>query len=131
MRRAAQLFCLPAGLWAASVAADTTAPTYYIEALFAVSTAETLTEFCPRVGFDPRAANAQAEAVLDQLAADGITGDALLSLTGIEAGVADLQSAFTARYGLASPTEDAICAAAQAEMTAGSAIGRVLVEQGQ
>ncbi|MEM6275781.1 MAG: DUF5333 family protein [Pseudomonadota bacterium] len=131
MRRAAHILSLPASLWAVSVAAETSAPDYYIEALFAVSTAETLTEFCPAVGFDPRAANAQAEGVLNRLAEDGITGDALLSLTGIEAGVADLQAAFTERYALANPTEDSICAAAQAEMTAGSAIGRVLVESGQ
>ncbi|MEM1373826.1 MAG: DUF5333 family protein [Pseudomonadota bacterium] len=134
MGRAAYVLCFLAGpcvVGASSAAAETQAPDYYIEALFAVSTAETLTEFCPDVGFDPGAANAQAEAVLNQLAADGITGDAILALTGIEAGVAALQSAFTQRYALTSPTEDAICAAAQAEMSADSAIGRVLVEEGQ
>jgi len=120
-----------ASLWSLTAQAQTAAPDYYVEALFAVSTAERLVEFCPEVGLDTFAVNAQAEAVLDRLAADGVTGDALLGLTGVEEAVAALQDAFTERHGLATPSEARICDAARAEIAAESVLGQILVEQGQ
>ena len=111
-----------------SAAAETAAPDYYSEALFAVSTAETLVNFCPGIGLDTAALNAAAEAVLNRLAADGIAGDAIVSLSGVQPAVAVLQAAFTERHGLAEPSEAAICAAARAEMADGSAIGQILTE---
>ncbi|MEL6688964.1 MAG: DUF5333 family protein [Pseudomonadota bacterium] len=109
-------------------AAETVAPDYYAEALFAVSTAETLVNFCPEIGLDTAALNTAAEAVLNRLADDGIGGDAIVSLSGVEPAVAELQAAFTERHGLSEPSESAICAAARAEMAEGSAIGQILTE---
>ena len=111
---------------ATSLAAETEAPPYYAEALFAVSTAETLVNFCSDVGLDTAAVNAAAETVLNQLADDGIGGDEIVNLTGVEEAVAALQAEFTARHGLDEPSEAAICAAARAEIAAGSAIGQIL-----
>ena len=113
---------------AAPVAAETEAPAYYAEALFAVSTAETLVNFCPAVGLDTQAVNAAAESVLNRLAEDGIGGDAIVSLTGVEEAVAALQAVFTARHGLDQPSEAVICAAARSEIAADSAIGQILTE---
>lgn len=107
----------------------TAAPDYYVDALFAVSTAELLVNFCGDVGLSTERLNAQAEAVLDRLSEDGFAGDQIVHLSGVEDGVASRQDAFMARHGLESPTEALICAAARQEIAEGTAIGAVLVEK--
>lgn len=128
MIRAASLLTM---IMASAATAETQAPDYYVDAVFAVSTAELLANFCPQVGFASDLATAEAEAVLARLAEDGITGDGVLRLIGVDTGVEALQGAFMAQYGLDEPSEDKICAAARAEMDTGSPIGAVLVENSQ
>ncbi|MEM9853768.1 MAG: DUF5333 family protein [Pseudomonadota bacterium] len=108
--------------------AEPSAPGYYLDALYAVSTAERLAIFCPDVAFDPEEASERVARVLERLSQDGINGDAILALSGVESGVLERQQAFLARYGLDAPTDEKVCAAARAEMAAESAIGAVLVE---
>ena len=118
--------CALCGVLLALPAQADPAPDYYVEALFAVSTAERLAQVCAEVELDVEAALGAAEEALARLDADGITGEMVTQLTGIEAGGGALQDAFMAQYGLESPSESAICAAAQAEVTAESAVGAVL-----
>ncbi|MEM9436603.1 MAG: DUF5333 family protein [Pseudomonadota bacterium] len=114
--------------WAgvSSASAEIAAPDYYIEALFAVSTAEQLANFCPEIAFDLSYANTRSNALLERLAGDGISGDALTVMAGIEEGVAKLQEAFVARHGLASPSGDVVCEVARSEIAEASAVGAYL-----
>lgn len=112
---------------AAPLAADTAAPEYYLDAIFAASTAERLAEFCSRIDVDLVASVQASNALLSQLEGDGIEGNAVFELSGIEAGVGARQAAFVARHGLDAPDEGRICAAADAEIMAESAIGALLV----
>lgn len=114
-----------------SANAQTTAPDYYIEALFAVSTAEQLANFCPRVGLDLQATNEASEALLVRLREDGIEGDAILALGGVEAGVVELQDAFVETHGLSQPTEELLCDAAAAEIADGTVVGQYLTKAAQ
>ncbi|MEO0486078.1 MAG: DUF5333 family protein [Pseudomonadota bacterium] len=125
IRPLAILCLLPAAVWAEG--ADT-APDYYIDGLFSVSTAEQLANFCPSIAFDLDRANATATDILGRLSEDGVTGDAILELTGVEEGVAALQAAFVDRYGLDGAGQDVVCSAARAEIAAQSLIGGILVE---
>ncbi|MEM6727754.1 MAG: DUF5333 family protein [Pseudomonadota bacterium] len=122
---------LTLGFLGAPALAETPAPDYYLDALFAVSTAELLSNFCTGVALDPVLANAALETVLADLATDGIRGDDILALGGVEAGVGARQDAFMARYELAEPSEERICAAAQSEIAEGSAIGGFLVQSSE
>lgn len=112
---------------AGSAAAETVAPDYYLDALFAVSTAERLAQFCPDVDVSLEAANSASELLLSRLATDGIVGDALTELSGVEAGVGSRQAAFMERHALAAPSTNDICAAAFSEIDEGSALGQLLV----
>ncbi len=116
---------------AGSAAAQQAAPDYYIEALFTVSTAEQVASFCPEVGLDIDHANMAAESVIVRLSAEGISGDQITTLTGVETAIADLQAAFVARHDLEDPNEAKLCAAARSEMGAGTAIGAYFVEAAQ
>ncbi|MEM9349351.1 MAG: DUF5333 family protein [Pseudomonadota bacterium] len=109
-----------------SAAAQLAAPDYYIEALFAVSTAEQLANFCPEIAFNLHHAERMSTALLKRLADDGIEGDALSTLNGVEAGVATLQDGFVARHSLGSPTGEAVCDVARSEIAEASAIGAYL-----
>ena len=125
IRHIAFLCLLPA---AAIAEGDGAAPDYYIDGLFSVSTAEQFANFCPTIAFDLDRANAVVAGVLKRLSDDGITGDAILELTGVEDGVAALQAAFVERHGLDGAAQDAVCTAARSEIAAGSTIGDILVE---
>ena len=115
-----------------SASAQTAAPTYYVEALFAVSTAEQLANFCPQVSMNLQATNEASETLLARLSADGIEGNAITELTGVEAAVADLQAQFVETYGLDDdPTEEVLCNAALSEIEQESAVGEYLMEVSQ
>ncbi|MEL6913269.1 MAG: DUF5333 family protein [Pseudomonadota bacterium] len=118
---------LAALLGAGAASAEAVAPDYYLDALFAVTTAERLAQFCPEVDVSLAAANAASEALLSRLAEDGLVGDALTELSGVEYGVGLRQASFMERHGLNAPSVEEICAAAEAEMAEGSALGGLLM----
>jgi hypothetical protein len=106
------------------------APDYYVETLFAVTMAEALATSCAAMGMDLLAAGAATTELQEKLIADGFNPDALVTqMIDPAPALRDLQTAFLEKHpDLSAPEEDAVCAAARAELAEETAIGAYLVE---
>jgi hypothetical protein len=106
------------------------APDYYVDTLFAVTMAEALAISCAPMGMDLLAAGSATTELQEQLTADGFDTDMLATqMIDTSPALLDLQTAFLEKHpDLSEPDEDAVCAAARAELAEETAIGAYLVE---
>lgn len=107
-------------------------PDYFVTALVATSAAQAVALSCPRLSVNPVAAVRASERLLAQLEADGFDpGD---PASGMDAGTDALlasQQAFMDKHGLDGAGADQVCAAGLREISEGTAIGQLLVEETQ
>ena len=106
------------------------APDYYLDAVVAFTAAESLAVACSEVSVDLQAVRVASGEILQQLEADGF--DTSRPDAGIEDPSAVLNERLAAlmnSHGLSSGAdEDAVCAAARAEMSEGGLLAGYLVE---
>lgn len=105
-------------------------PGYFVEAVFATTTAQIVARVCGGLSVDPVAVARVTEDVLDRLTADGFTPENLATRMQDPApAIATLQDDFLARHALADGAPEAqVCDAGREEIAAQSAIGNLLVE---
>lgn len=140
MRHGSHLGAMVAGggvlamAFAGSVVAQSTdtlrpTPDYFAEAVFDMSMAQALARSCNTVSVDPVRSGARAEALLEELGADGFDATAPHEqMEDPDGAIEVLQLAFVERHDLNAPGEDKVCAVAMTEMTDDSGIGQLLVE---
>ena len=123
--RAAALCLLAAPVWAE----DAVAPDYFVDTVMATSVAQQLARACPKLSLNPQTVAKDSDDLMNQLASDGIMSPSQMPWAAdanmrIEIKV----QAFLTEYGLDAPSEDKVCEAGLAEISAGSEIGRYLLE---
>lgn len=103
-------------------------PNYFASAVFDLSMAQALARSCSAVSLDPVLAAKRSEALLVRLTEDGFTTTAPHEeMDDPNAAIRALQTDFVARYAIDEPSEDEVCAIAEAEMADASGIGALLV----
>lgn len=127
MIRATAIFVLCAS---AAQAADRPAPVYFVDAVMATTTAKQLALACPQISINPVVVSKDAEAVMNQLNADGFdTSQESLGMVDPSQDIAVMQVAFMDKHKLAEgAAAETVCAAAKAEIAEGSRIGTYLLE---
>lgn len=112
-----------------AAAQDREAPEYFLDAVIATSTAQTLALSCDAVSLNPVNTAQLSQRVLVQLEADGFdTSREDLGMADASDALAERQDAFVEKHGLNTDAgEDSVCAAAEAEIDEGSAIGKLLL----
>jgi hypothetical protein len=125
--RAAVIFALCAS---AVQAADRPAPDYFVDAVMATTTAKQLALACPQISINLVVVSNDAEVVMSQLKTDGFdTGQETLGMVDPTQDIAVMQVAFMDKHKLAEgAATETVCAAAKAEIAAGSRIGTYLLE---
>jgi len=106
------------------------APEYYVDAIVAVTAAQSLARSCSTVSVDPVRMSRESERVLERLAEDGFDPSSPdPSMIDPSAEINARLVALFEGHGLASgATEAEVCAAASAELASGSAVADLLVE---
>ena len=131
MIRPAALVAAAAALAAPAPAQERTpAPDYFVDATFAVSTAQAVARSCPTLSVDPAAAARATGDVLARLEADGFTPANLEArMADPSDAIAGLQRSFLDRHGLEDgAAETDVCAAGRAEIAGRTGVGALLVE---
>jgi hypothetical protein len=110
------------------------APAYFVDAAHDLTAANALAVSCSAISVNPVATAARSQDVMDRLAADGFDVGAPLAgqmADPVEV-FAERRADLLERHGLndAAP-EDAVCAAARAEIAGGTGIGALLLEVGE
>lgn len=116
-----------------ALAADRTAPAYFLDTVMAASTAQQLALACPSVSVNLDVVSKASGDVLEKLKADGFdTTSETLGMQDTNAEFAKRQAAFLAQHDLAEGADaDAVCSAARVEMAQNTQIGAYLMEVAQ
>jgi hypothetical protein len=108
------------------------APAYYTDSVFAVTMAEALAQGCLKVGINFGAVSERMAMLEAQLADDGFDIDAPFDQMIDPSPVfGAMQQDFLARHPIEGQGEDAVCAAATAEIAEETMIGSLLLEAPQ
>ena len=115
-----------------AVAEARPAPDYFLTAIVASTTAQSLAVMCPELSVDPAKAFKTSETVMERLLADGFDADDPVSdMAPADDALAARQDAFMQKHDLVGAPASKACDAGRAEMAEGSAIGQLLVEVAQ
>lgn len=107
-------------------------PDYFVAALVSTSAAQAVALSCPTISVNPVAAVQASQVLLDQLEADGVdVSDPAADFLPGDDKLAAAQSAFMDKHQLEGANADAVCDAGRAEIAEATAIGALLLEEGQ
>ncbi|KIT15810.1 DUF5333 family protein [Jannaschia aquimarina] len=105
-------------------------PDWYLDAVFAASTASRVAQACPTLDIDADAAARATREMTARLDGEGHSAEQVsVRLAGDASGLRSRQSAFLKRHALAEdPSAEAMCAAGRLEMRLRTRVGALLRE---